>query len=178
VGLDFGRIRRGELIAASGGIVLLATLFFVPWFELRRPAGGLAPSRGASVSLDGWQALTTARWILLVTIAVSLGLLVLTAARRAPAVPVALGMVSCVLGGLSTLVLLYRIIDHPGVSARAGVYVGLVAAAVIAYGGYLSLRIEGGSFIDPRTIETLPVGGTPLGSAGRTDSTSAGQPGP
>lgn len=178
MGFDFDRIRRGELIAASGGVLLLATLFLLPWFGVHPPAGTLAARQGASASLDGWNALTTTRWILLATIAIAVVLLVVTPARRAPAVPLTLGMLSCLFGGVSSIALLYRIFDHPGLSARAGVYVGIVAAAVIAYGGYLSLRIEGGSLIDPRAIETVPLGRTRLGSAGRSDSTSGGQSGP
>ena len=170
-------MRKGELVAASGGVILLAVLLTVPWFAVSPPALGAASRRG-SVSLDGWQALTTTRWILLVTIAVSLALVILTALRRAPAVPVALGMISCVLGGLSSLVLLYRIVDHPGLSARAGLYVGFAAAALIGYGGYLALRIEGSSFGDPSTIETVRVGAPAQASEGRTESTSAGAPGP
>ena len=171
------RMRTGELIAGGGGIVVLAALFFLPWFGVPASAGGLASTGGALASLDGWQALTTTRWILLVTIAVALALPVVTAARRAPAVPVALGMLSCVLGAVSTLVLLYRIIDHPGLSARAGIYVGLVASIAIGYGGYLSLRVERGSSVDASSIETVPAGAAPMGSAGRTDSTSVAPPG-
>ncbi|HEY5317539.1 MAG TPA: hypothetical protein VIJ20_06130, partial [Solirubrobacteraceae bacterium] len=65
---DVGRMRRGELIAAGGGVLLCVAVFFLPWFAVRGPAGSLAARSGASVSLDGWHALTTMRWILLVTI--------------------------------------------------------------------------------------------------------------
>jgi hypothetical protein len=145
------RLRTAELIAGGAGIVLLVVLFLVPCFATP------ASSRGHAASLDGWQALTTTRWFLLVTVAVSLALVVLTATRRAPAVPVAVAMFACLTGGLASLMLLYRVIHHPGLSARAGIYIGLAAALADAYGGYRSLRTEGSTFDDPGAIETVAV---------------------
>ena len=177
MGFDFGRIRRGELIATERGILLLAVLFLLPWFEVRPAAGALAASRDAAVSLNGWHALTTTRWILLVTISVSVALGVVTPARRAPAVPLTLGMLTCALGALSWLVLLYRIFDHAGISTRAGAYLGSVAAVVIAYGGYLSLRIERGNLDSARSRRCPWV--VPRWARRRAgSSTSAEQPGP
>jgi hypothetical protein len=164
-------MHRGELIAAGGGIVLLAALFFLPWF-------GVTSRAAAPVSLDGWDALTTTRWILLLTIVATAALVVLTASRRSPALPVTSSLLTCVLGALATLLLLFRLVDHPGLTLRAGMYVGFVAALAVAYGGYLSLRTESSPFGDPSSIETVPSGRTQSGSAGRTEPTSAGRSGP
>ncbi|MDQ6776598.1 MAG: hypothetical protein M3071_10375 [Actinomycetota bacterium] len=178
MGFDVGRLRRGELVAGGGGVVLLVALFVLPWFVTGGPVGRFHPISHGSVSLDGWQALTTSRWVLLVTVAASIALVLLTASPRAPALPVVSSMLSCVVGGLSSLLLLYRLIDHGGLAARAGIYVGFVAALATGYGGYLSLRTEGSSFGDPRSIETVSAGRAQSGSAGRVEPTSAGRPGP
>jgi hypothetical protein len=176
VGFD-GRMHRGEFIAAGGGIVLLAALFFLPWFDVR--AGGRLTSRASvPVSLDGWHALTTTRWILLLMLVATAALVVLTASQRSPALPVTSSLLTCVLGGMATLLLLFRLVDHPGLAVRAGMYVGFVAALAVAYGGYLSLRTESSPFGDPSSIETVPSGRTQSGSAGPTESTSAGRSGP
>jgi hypothetical protein len=145
------RLRKGELIAGGAAIVLLVVMFLIPCFAIPVPSGGHA------ASLDGWQALRTTRWVLLVTVAVALALVVLTATRRAPAVPVAVAMFACLIGDLASLMLLYRVIHHPGLSARAGIYIGLAAALAVAYGGYRSLRTEGSTFADPGAIETVAV---------------------
>jgi hypothetical protein len=199
VGFDAGRLRRGELVAGGGGIVLSLALFLLPWFSFGASVG-TAAARSPAASLDGWHSLTGIRWILLITIAVSLAVVVLTATRRSPAVPVTFSMLTVLLGGLSSLLVLYRIIDHPGagsalapVTAKPGLYVGLIAAAVIAYGGYLSMHTEGSTFGDPASVETVPIGRTVPGSEGReerdemgrvnpdsgspTESSSAGRPG-
>lgn len=166
-----GRMRRAEVIAGGGGVVLLAVLFFVPCFARRDPDGRAA-------SLDGWHALTTTRWILLVTIVAAVAVGLLTASRRAHAIPVVASMLACVLGVASSLLLLVRLVDHPGLTARAGVYVGLLAALAVGYGGYLALRTERGSPGDPRAIETVPLGRDATRSAGESEPTSAGRPGP
>jgi hypothetical protein len=168
-------VHKGELVAAGGGILLLASMFLLPWFAV--DAGGrLAP--GARVSLDGWHALTTTRWVLLVTIAVSVALLLVTASRRSPAIPVTSSLVSCVFGGLSTLLLIYRLVDHPGLDPRAGAYVGLAMALTLGYGSYVSLRTESTPVLDPPLIETVRIGQTQPGPGERTGSTSAGRSGP
>jgi hypothetical protein len=143
-----------------------------------RPVGRFHEPAGGSVSLDGWHALSTTRWFLLVAIAASLALVLLTASQRAPALPVFASMLACVLGGLSSLLLLYRLIDHPDLTARAGIYVGFVAALAIGYGGYLALRTETSLFGDPSSIETVSAGRAPSGPAGRAEPTSAGRPRP
>jgi hypothetical protein len=159
-------MRKAELVAGAGGVLLLADLFLLPSLEVR------------GVSLDGWHVLTTTRWVLLVTVAAVLALVILTVSQRSPALPVLASMVALILGGLAALLLLYRIIHHPGFTACVGIYVGFAAAVVIAYGGYLALRTEGSSFGDPGSIETVSAGSSEPGSSGRAEPTSAGRPGP
>ena len=70
--------------------------------------------------------------------------------------PVSLNVAVAVLGGLSTLLILFRIVDPPGfgtfggVSVDAtlefGIFLGLIAAAGIAYGGYRGMQEEGSTF--------------------------------
>jgi hypothetical protein len=178
VGFDVGRVRRGELVAGGGGVLLLVALLVLPWFATAGPVGRLHEVSAGSMSLDGWQALTTSRWVLLITVASSIALVLLTVSQRSPALPVVASTLTCLLGGLASLLLLYRIIEHGALSARAGIYVGFVAALVVAYGGYLSLRTEASPFGDPRSIETVSIERAQSGSAGRGEPTSAGRPGP
>jgi hypothetical protein len=61
--------------------------------------------------------------------------------------PVAASALTAGLGILATLLILYRIIDPPGDAAREfGVFLGLIAAAGIAVGGWLSMQEEGTTF--------------------------------
>lgn len=178
MGINVGRLRTAELVTGGGGVLLLVALFVLPAFATHGSAGRFHELGTASVSLDGWQALTTTRWILLVAIAAALALVTLTVSQRAPALPVFASMLTCLLGGLASLVLLYRIIDHAPLAARAGLYVGFVGALAVGYGGFLALRTEGSTFGDPSTIETVSARRAQPGSTGQAEPTSAARPGP
>jgi hypothetical protein len=157
--LDPSRLRRGELIVGAGAVVLLASMFALKWYAVSPQA----PSRlGSPTSWNGWNGLTHVRWLVLLTIACALLLVLLQATRRAPALPVSMSVIVTVLGGLTALVLLYRVvINVPGSDdQKAGAFVGLISAFALAYGGYLSMRREGiGARDAPAAIETVRPAG-------------------
>ena len=145
---DPARLRRGEVIVGAGAVVLLASMFALKWYGLN----------GRSVS--GWDALTTLRWLVLVTVLCAAALVFTQVTRRSPAVPVTLSVFVTVLGLLTTLTLIYRVlIDAPG-DQKAGAFVGLAGAIAILVGGYLSMRAEGVADRDaPAEIETVTLEG-------------------
>ena len=167
--LELGRLRSGEWIVGAGAAVLLASMFLLPWYRVTSGSGASGSPFLHPTTVDGWQALSTIRWLMLVTVAVSFGLVYFQAGRRAPAIPVTMSLIVTVLGILTALILIVRVlIDLPSlvgnVSARAGAYVGLLGAIMIACGGYVSLRQEGIARGDePGEISTihLPGGGGP-----------------
>lgn len=131
--LKLSRLRRGEIIAAAAGVVLLALVFVLPWF------GG--PGRRGD--LNGWHSLTVLRWLIIVTglSAVSLGYL--QATREAPALPVSMSVIATTLGALTVIALVIRVPTAAG-SPRAGAYLGLLATIALTVGAFLSLRDEQG----------------------------------
>ena len=141
---DPSRLRRGELLAAAGAVLLLVFLL----------AGKWAGSR------SGWEALPSLRWLLAVTIAAALGLVVVQATRRAPAVPVTMSLIVAVIGIITVLALIYRVLINPPAQQHAAAYLGLLSAIALAYGGYLSMREEGIARRDaPRDIPVVRPGG-------------------
>jgi hypothetical protein len=78
-----------------------------------------------------------------VTIAAALALVAAQVTRRSPAIPVTLSLVVAVLGLITVLSLIYRVLINPPAHEQAGAYLGLLSAIGLAYGGYLSLREEG-----------------------------------
>lgn len=129
--LDPGRLRRGELLAGTGAVLLLVFLLAGKWYG----HGGR--------SRTGWEAVTDLRWLLLVTIVAALALALTQVARRSPAVPVTLSLTVTVLGLISVLALIYRVLVNPPANEQAGAILSLLSAIGLAYGGYLSLREEG-----------------------------------
>jgi hypothetical protein len=166
--MELSRLRRGEVIAGLGGVVLLFSLFVTTWYGTTGPISPTAALLGASTSYNGWHALTDLRWLILITGAVAIALAYFQATRRAPAIPVSLSVIVPVLALLTVLFLIYRVlINVPGpdsvIDRKAGAYLGLISSLAILYGGAASLRQE----------EILPADGpgeiptvSPHGAAG------------
>jgi hypothetical protein len=155
---DISRLRRADRIIGAGAVAFFIFLFLFKWY------GGSASSSIGGVSfsssVNGWQAFHNSRWIWLITIIVALGLVAMTATQRELRSPVQLSVVVAALGALSTLLILYRIVHHPSGGAsgtiagvhysssygiKVGIWLGLIAAGVVTYGGYLAMQEEGTS---------------------------------
>jgi hypothetical protein len=141
---DRTRLRRPEWIVGTGALVLLASMLLLPWYSVTAISGPPGPRYFVKSSIDGWHGLSNAHWLLLVTVLLAFALVLFQATSRAPAIPVTLSLCVAVLGGASTLWLVYRVlIDPPGGSRELGGFVALLGALAVAYGGYASLRLEG-----------------------------------
>lgn len=148
--IDPARLRRGELLAGVGGVLLLVFLVAGKWY-----------GHGSQTS-TGWEALTVLRWLLVVTIAAAFALVFAQVSRRAPAVPVTLSLIVTVLGAITVLALVYRVLINPPAHEQAGAFLGLLSAIGLAYGGFLSMREEGIAARDaPREIPVIVPGHKP-----------------
>jgi hypothetical protein len=151
--MDVAGLRRGELIAAVSGLALFI-IMFLSWFggsiEVEGVGEvdlGLAEAVGVDTTFNAWQSFDFIDIVLLVTVIVAVGLAVMAAAGSSVNLPVAAGALTAGLGLLSTLLILYRIIDPPfGAGREYGVYLGLIAAAGVTIGGWLAMQEEGYSF--------------------------------
>jgi carbon starvation protein CstA len=158
-----GRLRDGELIAGAGGLALLAAMF-LHWYEVPRVpalegAVGYAP---LAISVGtAWQAFGVLDVVLALLALVPLALVFLQATRRSPALPVAFSVFTALAGMLAALLILYRIVNQPGpndaVDVQAGAWLGLLAALVVAVGGWRSLRVEPVPGTPPVPVEDLPA---------------------
>jgi hypothetical protein len=151
--MDADRLRTGELIAAVSAVALFI-IMFLPWFGVGGVAGealeqaqDLGFAGEVETSANAWESFDFIDLVLLVTIVIAVGLAVATMAAQTVALPVAASAITAGLGVLSTLLILYRIIDPPGDADRKfWVFLGLIAAAGIAYGGWRAMQEEGTSF--------------------------------
>ncbi|HEX4283108.1 MAG TPA: hypothetical protein VHZ27_20225, partial [Solirubrobacteraceae bacterium] len=73
----------------------------------------------------------------------AVGLVFIQATRRAPALPVTMSLVVMLLGIVTVVALIIRVLIDPPPNEQAGAYLGLLSAIGIMVGGYLSLRQEG-----------------------------------
>ena len=112
MGFDFDRLRLGDRIIAGGAIALLISMFVFDWFGVS--ISGTIPGSKASVAstgYNGWETFTNSRWVWLLTVIVALGYVAtIAAARELPEAIQASSLVT-LLGGVSSLLILYRM--HP-----------------------------------------------------------------
>jgi hypothetical protein len=144
-----GRLRFGEWLAAVAAIVLVASLPALHWY------GGIHPR-------TGWEALPTLRWVVLVTVVVTLAAVV-AQLRRGPALSAALDVVALLLSTVTTILLVIRLATT-GASLSAGAFVGLAASIVMGLGAFAALRTEQGWTPGPgHPVEVVSL--TPPGDA-------------
>jgi hypothetical protein len=165
VEFDRSRLRNGEWIVGAGSLVLLASTFVFKWYALSGPLVQTASKfLGLSTSVNGWHALSNLRWLIVLTGLVGLALFYVQGSRRAPALPVSLTVIATVLGFLTSIALIYRVvIDRPGgysdIQLRFGAIAAMLSAIAITTGGYRSLREDGIAPADgPSEIETVKLG--------------------
>jgi len=182
---EVSRLRRADLIVGGGAVALFIFTFFFKWYG--GSVKGVVPVGGSvsyGSSSTGWDTFTNSRWIWLITIIVALGAVALVALARKLDSPVQPSAIVAGLGALSTVLILYRIIHHPSGSAgfggveasygiKIGIWLGLIAAAVITYGGYLQMTDEGTSLGDIRDQAGRAIGNF-TESSGSSGSSSGG----
>ena len=150
--MDVSKLGRGELIAGISGVALFIFMFFFSWFGAPDVAAEVldqAAEFGLAVDFDttatAWQSLDLIRFVLLLAVIVSVGFAILGAVGTNANLPVAAGALTAGIGIIATLLVLYRIIDPPFDAGREiGVWLGLIASAGIAFGGWTSMQEEAG----------------------------------
>jgi len=170
--MDTTKIRFGEAVAA-GSALLLFIIMFLPWYGYSvKGTAGLGIS--ASANRSAWQAYSFIDIILFVTIIAAVGMAVLSMSQRSTALPVSASVAVTILGGLSVLLILFRIVSKPdycrggvcasdvlNTSLKYGIFLGLIAAGGIAAGAFLAMREEGTSFGDAaQRLQGATGGGT------------------
>lgn len=153
--MDSSRLSVGEIIAGASGVALLVFMF-LPWYGVDVDLAGFS----ASESFSAWEVLSTIDVLLFLIAAVAIGAAVGRAAGALPAdLPVAAAVAAA--GLLGVLLILFRIIDLPGADVseladagvdygrKVGIFLGLIAAGGIAYGGYRAMSEPGSAAAPP-----------------------------
>ena len=164
--MEADRLSTGEKIAAVSAILLFVFMFF-DWFGVE--VSGV-PGFSGDISGSGgsaWDALDVIPLFLMLAIVAAIGVAVIRLTDADIELPVSLNSIVAALGGFAVLLILFRIIFPPdfgsfgGVEVDAtlklGIFLGLLASAGIAYGGYSAMREEGMTFGD--TADRLGGGG-------------------
>jgi hypothetical protein len=141
--LDANRLSQGQLVAAIAAIALFI-ISFLPWFSIggtEVTVGGT--TIGGSENLSLWKAENPFDIYLLIVILVALVPAALSFLGDGGDAPMA-SMATCLLAGVGTLLIIYQLFDHGDYSLKVGIFLGLIATAAIAVGGYLSMQEDVG----------------------------------
>jgi hypothetical protein len=148
--MDLRRLRSGELLAGASAVALLAVMF-MDWFN------------GA----NAWESLTFLRVPLVITALLALAIVVLTVSRTVAMACSAAG-ITVGIGGLTLLLVLYRVgINEPGSNAavdiRTGAYLGVLCVFGAVAGAWRTLADErtGARASIEQTERVLAVRGAP-----------------
>lgn len=162
--MDTGTLGRGALIAGISGVLLFIFMFF-GWYgapdvvdEAVEQAQQAAEALGVDApgieetdtTVNAWESFDFTDLILFLAVIVSVGLAIMTLVGASASLPVAGSALTCGIGALAFLFVLYRTIDPPadGLDREIGLWLGLLATAGIAVGGYLGMQEEGTSFAE------------------------------
>jgi hypothetical protein len=154
----------GEQLAGIAGLALILTMFLFAWYGFDLPAG--APHVNG---LDAFDAFDDWFNIILVFAAfggIMLGLFGGGVAR----LPISLSVITTVLAGLGTIVLVIYIISPPGtpgfggvvevdLSREFGLFLGLVELIALTLGAYMTMQEEGVDFGSAADRLSGPGGG-------------------
>ena len=166
-GVDFDRNRlsQGELIAGIAGFVLLIDLWF-KWYGVKVSAGGALRNFNIGVSANAWESFGLIDIILFLVALIAIGVAVLRALNNMPDMPFPPAQLLTVAGGIALLLIIYRIIDTPvdtggvngiDVTRKIGVWIGLLSAAALTYGGWRAMQESGASFGSPGAAAAGPA---------------------
>jgi hypothetical protein len=151
------RLRAGEWTAAAGGAGLLVTLF-LPWFGVHATQqtvqhgfnGGRVLNVLATYAVDGWGSGWDALgWLAIVIVLAAVGcaawLAIVNAINGPVAQAVAASVLTATVGTFAFAAIALRVvIFQPGpndiVVLRYGAWLGLLAALVLALGGWLAIK--------------------------------------
>lgn len=133
------------ILGASG--VALLIFMLLPWYGIDTGDFGGDLGGGVDVpSLSAWEVFSYTDLLLFVTGAVAIASFVLSSQSN-PAAGQAI-QAATGLGGLMTLVVLFRMVNPPGdggLNLKFGVFLGLIAAVGVAYGAFKSMSDSQGA---------------------------------
>jgi hypothetical protein len=149
--MNLSRLRSGEVAAAIGGFILLLALFAFNWYDYGSLLFG---HRGGGAWDSAGFFGVIANLVILAAALVAIALPLMAATSGAPALPVATSAVTAAFGIAAIVMVLGRMLMQPGSNEQVdldfGIFLALVGAILVAYGGWQSMQEDGTSFAEAR----------------------------
>jgi len=147
--MDLHRLRIPDYVAGLSGLLLLCVLF-APWYEL------------VDGTVDAWRSFGLIDLWLALTALLAISIPVITATREAPALPVAMDVLTtwaCVVAAILVVVRLLAVPNAEVVTGRHwGVYAGVVCVAGTFAGAFWAMRKQDAPGLRPHPeIQRMPT---------------------
>jgi hypothetical protein len=146
--MDFARVSFGETIAAVSGFLLILFMF-LPWFG--------ADLGFQTVNANFWEVSSFLDIVLFLVGVVAIAAATAQAAGAMPAnMPAPAGTIVLAAGALAVLIVVFRLlvppdggVDELDLSRKIGAFLGLIAAAGVAFGGFTAMNERGSGTAPP-----------------------------
>ncbi len=145
--MDANRLSQGQMVAGVSAL-LLFVISFLPWFSV---SGGIVTTSGVATGSKNftlWEIENPLDIYLLIVILVALVPAVLAFIGGGGPGGGMASVATALLGGIGTILIIYQLFDHHffniSFSTKIGFWLGLIACAGIAVGGYLTMQEDAG----------------------------------
>ena len=187
---DTNRLSTGEIIAGISGVVLLISMF-LKWYSVSVSGGGgiLGNTNFGVADANAWQAFGLIDLIIFLCAVVAIAGAILRAMARDVDLPWPMATVTLGAGALAFLLILFRLLvdpvdvpDLPGavdvdVGRGIGLFLGLISAAGVAYGGWRAMSEAPGASTGAGTA-AAGAGPAPAGAGVGEGKAGPGAPAP
>jgi hypothetical protein len=158
--VDLDRLRFGDWVMGIGGLAVLMVMLF-DWYEISEFV--LAEQSAGAIGFNAWESFAVNDVILALAAVMAIVAVVLTAMHPTAAVPLALASLTTLVAVIALVLIVIRVIWPPDLTdgvvdteRAVGVWLGLVATAVLVAGCLASLRDERlprpDHPVEPRTV--------------------------
>jgi hypothetical protein len=146
--VNLARLRPGDWVTGVAGLASVL-LLWAPWYGV------------SDGTITGWQAFSVIDLFIVVTAALAIALLIITASRDTPELPVAMDVITAPIASLTALLVLIRLLDLPYAEVTTGrewgVFAGTAAAIAVAAGAWMAMRDERAPALRPGPeVRTMP----------------------
>jgi hypothetical protein len=159
------RAPAGELLSAVSALLLLALMFALKWYGVVALPHAARRS-GVQSASSAWNQLSDVRWMMLLTVLVTLGSVTIHLTQRSHGSQSDTSAVITLVAAVTAALLVYRVlIALPSptyvVDAKIGAYLGLLAAVGVMIGGFQSFRARSLARRRPQRPHRRPPLATP-----------------
>jgi hypothetical protein len=140
--VDLRRLRHGEWIAGTAGVVLFISLF-LHWYD----------------GVNAWETFTASDVVLAISALMGAGLAVAAATQRTPAVPQALSALTVPVAIVAAVLAVIHTISLPdGAQSRGvGLWLGLAGAIGVLVGAWRSMGDQSFPSVVRQEVEVTPL---------------------